>query len=99
MFRFTPYGIALLLVQFACAAHAYRTGRSYLWILAIMFLPLFGCIAYILFAVLPDMFGSDTARRFADDIVNAADPGRAYREKKRNVEMVGSTKAKKELAE
>jgi hypothetical protein len=99
MFRFTPYGIVILLIQFACAAHAYRTGRSFLWILAIMFFPVVGVIAYILFAVLPDLFGSNGARRFADDIVNVADPGRGYREKKRNVEMVGSNKAKKELAD
>ncbi len=97
--RFTPFGIVLLLIAFACAAHAYRTGRSYLWILAIMFFPGIGVAAYLLFAILPDMFGSATARRLGDDIVNVADPGRGYREKKRNVEMVGSTQAKKELAE
>ena len=99
MFRFTPIGIVLLLAQFACAAHAYRTGRSYLWILGIMFVPGLGIAAYVLFAVLPDLFDSNSARRFADDIVNVADPGRGYREKKRNVEMVGSSKAKRELAD
>lgn len=91
--------IGVLLFQIACVAHAYRTGKSYIWIIAIMFLRIYGCIGYLLFAVLPELFSSNAARRFGDDIVNVADPGRAYREKKRNVEMVGSSKAKRELAE
>jgi hypothetical protein len=91
--------ILLLLVQLGCAAHALRSGRSPLWLLAIMFVPLFGCIAYFAFAVLPDTARAIPARRFADNVINAADPGRAYREKKRQVEQVGSAQAKRELAE
>ncbi len=91
--------IIVLLIQFACAAHVYRTGRSLLWLLPIMFVPLLGCIAYGVFAVLPDAVGGLPTRRFADDVMNAADPGRTYREKKRQVEQVGSAQAKQELAE
>lgn len=94
------YGfILVLLIQFGCAAHVYRSGRSWLWILAIMFVPLLGCLAYFVFAVLPDTAGALPARRIADDVMNAADPGRTYREKKRQVEQVGSAQAKQELAE
>ncbi|MBV9571297.1 MAG: hypothetical protein JO056_08660 [Alphaproteobacteria bacterium] len=92
-------GIVVLLIQFAFAAHVIRSGRSYFWILPIMFLPLIGCIAYLIFAMVPDMARSDTARRFADDVVNTVDPGRGYREKKKQVELVGSGQAKKELAQ
>jgi len=92
-------GILVLLIQFAFAAHVIRSGRSYIWILPIMFLPLIGCIAYLIFAIVPDMARSDTARRFADDMANTVDPGRGYREKKRQVEMVGSAQAKRELAD
>jgi hypothetical protein len=92
-------GIVILLVQFAFAAHVIRSGRSYIWILPIIFLPLVGCIAYLVFAILPDVAKSNTARRLADDVVSTVDPGRAYREKKRQVEMVGSAQAKRELAE
>ncbi len=96
-----PFGIGLvvLIMQFAFAAHVFRTGRSLLWLLPIIFLPVFGCIAYAIFALLPDTMGSAGARRFADDVANMADPGRAYREKKREVEMVGSVQSKKALAE
>ncbi|HEV2562679.1 MAG TPA: PLDc N-terminal domain-containing protein [Rhizomicrobium sp.] len=96
-----PYGIGLvvLLMQFGFAAHVFRSGRSPLWLLPIIFVPVLGCIAYALFALVPDAAGSASARRFADDVVNMADPGRGYREKKREVEMVGSSQAKKALAE
>jgi hypothetical protein len=92
-------GIVVLLIQFVCAAHVVRTGRSLLWILPIIFLPLLGCLAYFVFAVIPDTAGSAGARRLADNVANAADPGRAYREKKRQVELVGSAQAKRELAD
>jgi hypothetical protein len=98
MFSYGPY-IFILLIQFAFAAHVIRSGRSYLWILPIMFVPLIGCIAYLLFAIVPDMARSSSARRLADDVVNTVDPGRVYREKKRQVEMVGSAQTKRELAD
>lgn len=95
-----PYGIGLLvlLIQLAFGAHVVRTGRSLLWLLPIIFVPLLGCAAYALFALLPEAMTSPVARRFADDVANFADPGRAYREKKREVEMVGSADAKRALA-
>ena len=45
------------------------------------------------------MWYSAPARRFADNVVNAADPGRDYREKQRQVATVGSVDAKRALAE
>ena len=95
---FFGFGFVFLL-QIACAVHLIRSGGSMLWFLPIIFVPLLGCAAYVIFAVLPDMAGSTSARRFADNVANAADPGRAYREKLRNVEMVGSADAKRALAE
>ena len=91
--------ILVFLLQLGCAADVLRTGRSWLWILPIMFVPLLGCIAYGVFAVLPDMMGSTAARNFAGGVVRAADPGRSFREKKRQVELVGSADAKRALAE
>ena len=96
------YGISItvLLIDLALAYHVIRTGRSYLWILAIGIVPPpFGWIAYGLFAILPDMFSSLPARRLADNVVNLADPGRNFREKQRQVAQVGSADAKRALAE
>jgi hypothetical protein len=89
----------VLLIDLAFAWHIIRTGRSPLWIMAIALGQAVGWIAYIVFAILPDMARSNSARRMADNVVNIADPGRGYREKVRNVEMVGSVDSKRALAE
>jgi hypothetical protein len=89
----------VLLIDLAFAWHIIRTGRSPLWIMAVALGQAIGWIAYIVFAIVPDMVRSSSARRMADNVVNMADPGRGYREKLRNVEMVGSVDSKRALAE
>ncbi len=97
---FYGIGITALLIDLALAYHVIRTGRSFLWILAIAVVPPpFGWITYGVFAILPDMWSSGPARRFADNVVNVADPGRGFREKQRQVATVGSADAKRVLAE
>lgn len=95
------YGIfSWLLISFALAYHCVRSGRPWWWLLVIgMVPPPFGWGAYIVFAVLPDLFGSRPARKFADNVATMADPGRSYREKLREVERIGSADAKRALAE
>jgi hypothetical protein len=92
-------GFGYLLISLAFAYHCIRTGRPWWWLLVIGFLGPIGWGAYVIFAVLPDMFGSSSARRFADNVATMADPGRDYREKLREVERVGSADAKRALAE
>jgi hypothetical protein len=95
------FGIGfVLLVDLAFAWHIIRSGRSPLWIMAIALIPPpLGWLAYFVFAILPDMARSNSARRLTDNMVNMADPGRGYREKLRNVEQVGSVDSKRALAE
>jgi hypothetical protein len=92
-------GIATLLISLGFAYHCIRSGRPWWWLLVIGFLGPIGWAAYVIFAILPDMFGSNSARRFADNVASMADPGRGYREKLREVERVGSADAKRALAE
>jgi hypothetical protein len=91
---FLNYLIALL-----CALHVMRSGRSYLWLLLIFLLPGLGPVAYIAYVLLNDTADTRSVRRFADNVATLADPGRGYREKLREVEQVGSVKAKQGLAE
>lgn len=91
--------IIVLIVDFALSAHVMRSGRSYLWILPIVLFPPLGWVAYLAYVALSGAAGSVRARRFADDVVNTVDPGRGYREKKRDVERVGSVDSKRALAE
>ena len=106
---FNPITIAMLLVSLAMAYHIIRNGKSPMWLMALAVASFAGLysflatvavwFAYLVFAVIPDLFRSRSARRLADNVVNAADPGRSYREKLRNVELVGSVDSKRALAE
>ncbi|MEY4965791.1 MAG: hypothetical protein RL274_1374 [Pseudomonadota bacterium] len=103
---FSPWMIGSFLVSLAMAWHIIRNGKTPLWLLglaAASFISFFATIAvwiaYLAVAVIPDLWRSNSARRFADNVVNVADPGRAYREKKRNVELIGSVDSKRALAE
>jgi hypothetical protein len=93
------YGFGYLLISLAFAYHCIRSGRPWWWLLVIGMLGPVGWAAYVIFAVVPDMFGSASARRFADNVASMADPGRDYREKLREVERVGSADSKRAFAE
>ena len=93
-------GLFAFIIDLAFAYHVIRTGRPWWWILIIGLVPPpFGWAAYVIFALVPEWFGSNSARRFADNVSSMADPGRSYREKLREVERVGSADAKRALAE
>ena len=104
---FSPLNIGIFLVDIALAVHCIRTGRSVLWILALSIGSFVGgllailavWLAYLVMAVIPDFWNSHGTRRFTAGVVNAADPGRAYREKKRQAQLTGSVDAKRGLAE
>lgn len=106
MAYFSPINIAILLIDLAMAWHVIRSGRSPLWIMGMglaSFISLLALVAlwlaYLAMAVVPDFMNSHGMRRFAGSVAEAADPGRRYREKKRQAEIVGSVDAKRELAE
>jgi hypothetical protein len=110
---FDPLTIGFLLVNLALAYHVFRTGQSPMWLAAlglislssfvlggIALLAMFGLWgAYLFFAILPSFWNSRSARSFRASAAHAADPGRGYREKKRQAEQVGSVDAKRALAE
>jgi len=103
---FSYVNIAILLIDLALAWHVIRSGRSPLWIMGMglaSFISTLALVAlwlgYLVTAVIPDFLKSHSVRRFTGSVVQAADPGRGYREKKRQVELVGSVDAKRALAE
>jgi hypothetical protein len=103
---FSTINIAILLIDLALAWHVIRSGRTPMWIMGMGLVSFFSIyallalwLAYLVTAVSPDVLRSNPARRLADNVVNAADPGRGYREKLRNVELVGSVDSKRALAE
>ncbi len=103
---FSPLTIGIFLISLAIAYHSIRNGRSPLWLMALAVSSFVGLLAtlgvwfaYLVFAVIPDFWNSHGARRFRGNVAQAADPGRGYREKKRQAALVGSVDAKRELAE
>ena len=80
---FNPWTIGSLLISLAMAYHAIRNGKSPLWLMGLAVASFLGFLAtvavwlgYLAFAVIPDMLRSAPARRLADNVVSAADPGR-----------------------
>jgi hypothetical protein len=74
-----PYFLITLALQVVFAVHCIRTGRNTVWVWIIVLLPLAGVIAYVIVEILPELFGSRTARRAARDLRSRLDPERELR--------------------
>lgn len=60
-----PFLILSILVQVALIVHCIKTGRNWLWIWALVLpgIAVFGCIAYIIVEILPEVLRSRGAQR------------------------------------
>jgi hypothetical protein len=74
-----PFLIATILLQVICVAHCIRTGRNQLWLMAIIFLPIAGSLAYLLVEVLPGLTGRREVRAVKAAAVQRIDPERELR--------------------
>jgi hypothetical protein len=86
-------------IQAGLIAHVIKTGRSWLWILAIFFLPPAGAIAYVAVELLPDLFGGRTARRAGSSMRRIIDPDRNLRRASTEVQISGNVDARRRLAD
>src|SRR5262245_24979086 len=68
-----------VLLQIACAVHCVRRGAGNMWLMVIIFLSVPGCLAYIVFEVLPLYSGHRTVRRAKAVATRALDPERNLR--------------------
>jgi hypothetical protein len=94
-----PVSILSLLIQAALIVHVIRTGRNTLWIFAIGLLPGIGSLAYVIAEVLPELFGSRTARRAKSGMQRMIDPNRDLRRAATEVEISGNADARRRLGE
>lgn len=69
----------ILILQIGCVVHCIRHGRSGLWILAIVFFPLLGGLAYLILEVLPQYGARREVRMAAQAAVRTIDPDREVR--------------------
>lgn len=73
-------GILLLLVQIGFAVHALRRGYPIFWVFLIVFVPVIGCLLYVIMVLLPEFSQSRTALGGARALRKALDPGKELRE-------------------
>jgi hypothetical protein len=92
-------GVLLILAQIACAVHVARTGRNYIWIYLVVFVPVVGMAAYFLVEILPELTQSRPARQAASGMARALKPGKGLRDAVRRVEITPAAENKAALAE
>jgi len=92
-------GMLHLFVAIGFIVHAHKTGRPQFWFLVLIFVPLVGSIAYVLFELLPEFARSRRGRQVAQDLRTAFDPDRALREKKQRADESHTADAKLKLAQ
>lgn len=68
-----------ILIQVSCVIHCVRSGRSGMWIMAIMAFPVLGSLAYAWFEILPQYQGRREVRAVKQAAVKKLDPERPIR--------------------
>ena len=68
-----------VLLQIVCAVHCVRNRGNNLWLMVIIFLYVPGCLAYIIFEILPQSAGHREVRRVRAATAKALDPERDVR--------------------
>jgi hypothetical protein len=96
---FSPVYIIELIIQIALIVHVIRTGRSWLWILALALLPGLGILAYVGVELVPPLFRSRTARRTARSMKLALDPGADLRRLEDEARVTGNVASRQRYAE
>ncbi len=97
-------GLLYLFLAVGLAVHAMKTGRSQWWLFILFFptwtpVPWIGSLAYIAIELVPAMFGTRSARKVRSEIGAILDPGKEWRERAAQAELVDSVDAKRALAE
>jgi hypothetical protein len=80
-------GILMLLIQIGFAIHAIRRGYPLFWVFLIIFVPLIGCLLYVVMVLLPEAAQSRTARQGSKLFRKALDPGKELRQRREALEL------------
>lgn len=75
----TYLSVFTLLLQAALVIHVLKTGRSGYWIMALIFIPLIGAIAYFVIEILPALSGSVSGQRAMRNVKKTLNPGAELR--------------------
>jgi hypothetical protein len=91
--------IISILIQVALIVHCLRTGRNWLWILAIALLPVAGSIAYVIVELLPALFRSRGTRSAVRGMRKALDPQQDLRRYEAEAQRTGDVASRQRYAE
>jgi len=72
--------ILIWVMQLALIIHVLKTGRSYYWIIFLIFVPLLGGLAYFFIEVLPQFSNSITGQRAVRTVRKTLNPGADLRQ-------------------
>jgi hypothetical protein len=86
-------------IMLAAVVHIIKTGRNFIWVYVVIFIPLFGALVYFAVEIIPELFRSRAAQKLGANAKAMADPNKSFREARRAVEMTGSVDSKRALAE
>jgi hypothetical protein len=92
-------GIIMLAIQIAFAVHAIRRGYPLFWVFLIIFIPLIGCLLYIVMVLLPEALQSRTARQGSKAFLKAIDPGKELRKRREALEISDTISNRSALAQ
>lgn len=88
-----------LLIAIGLAVHAMKTGRAQYWLYILLFVPVLGAVAYVMFELVPELAQTRRARAVQTNIGTILDPDREWRERVHQAELVDLVDAKRALAE
>jgi hypothetical protein len=92
-----PFALVIIL-QLIAVVHLLRTGRSMIWLMVIVFLPVVGVLAYFIIEVLPSFGQNPAARKALSRARKAIDPNRGVREGSLNYERSQNVDTASKLA-
>lgn len=91
--------IVSILLQAGLVIHCIKTGRNTIWIWVIVLLPVAGPLAYVAVELLPDLFGSRTAKRAMRGVQKTLDPERDLRRLESEARATGGIASRKRYAD
>jgi hypothetical protein len=94
-----PIYVFEVALQIACVIHIIKTGRNWLWLTAVIALPMIGMIAYFIAEILPDLSNDYRSRRLATAALGQLDRGRGIRHRTKALDMADTIENRRLLAE
>lgn len=76
----TLTSILIWIVQLALIVHVVKTGRSFYWIMILLFMPLIGGLAYFVIELLPQFSGSFAGQKAVRSVKQTLNPGADLRQ-------------------